>query len=80
MQKCLANRHVNALNFVKIVNVSSSGVDGGIVEANLVKLKVSHVDNPVGFEIVCSLCYCHPTINLEFRRLTNGLSILRGHS
>ena len=54
---CLANSSaLNALHLIKIGNVSLSGAIGGTVEADLVKLKVSHVDMPIGIEIVCAVC------------------------
>jgi len=49
--------------------VSLSGAIGGTVEANLVKLRVSHVDISVGIEIVYAVCATatHPLIlNSEF--------------
>ena len=62
---CLANSSaLNSLNLVKVGNVSLSGAIGGTVEADLVKLRVSHVDIPVGIEIVCAVCdtATHPLI------------------
>jgi hypothetical protein len=62
---CLANSSaLNALSLVKIGNVLLSGAIGGTVEADLVKLRVSHIDIPVGVEIVCAVCdtATHPLI------------------
>ena len=45
-------------------NLSLSGAIGGTVEADLVELKVSQVDMPVGIKIVCAVCETatHPLI------------------
>lgn len=62
---CLANSSaLNALNLIKIGKVTLSGAIGGTVEADLVKVKVSMVDIPVGIEIVCAVCATatHPLI------------------
>jgi hypothetical protein len=62
---CLANSSaLSALHLVKIGNVLLSGAIGGTFEADLVKLKVSHADMPIGIEIVCAVCETatHPLI------------------